>query len=259
MQEANQGSSVTQQAYKVAKRLYRSYRHLRVTRMKPVDTAQLWKKALPEELVFWEELLSNPKSEFKGELDRRLDPNTPIDDVLITSHLAGLAQGEVSILDVGAGPVSSVGWRFDGKHIRVTAVDPLAAEYDAILLRNGVNPPVRTISCQAEKLLEQFQAGTFDIAYARNSLDHSYDPRLAIQNMFDVTASGGVVLLRHRAQEAENIDYFGLHQWNFDRRAGNFVLWSRGIEHDVTKLFADRATVVCEREGLWVTCVIAKR
>ena len=146
-----------------------------------------------------------------------------------------IQQGEVSILDVGAGPATTVGKRFGSIFLAVTAVDPLAAEYGRLLARHGVSPPVRTQEVEGERLEEQFGGEAFDIVYARNAIDHAADPVKIIENMLAVTRLGGYVVLRHSRNEALTQRYVQLHQWNFDSRGGRFIVWRPGRETDVSE------------------------
>jgi SAM-dependent methyltransferase len=79
---------------------------------------------------------------------------------------------------------------------------------------------VPTQACEGERLLERFGPDTFDVAYARNAIDHVVDPRRVIENMVGIVRSRGYVVLRHTRNEALNHDYGQLHQWNFDERNG---------------------------------------
>jgi SAM-dependent methyltransferase len=117
-------------------------------------------------------------------------------------------------------------------------VDPFAEDYDRLLRRFAVEPPVRTIKAHGERLLSHFPPGSFDIAYAVNSIDHSYDPVRIIRNMLTLVRHDGVVLLRHRLNEGEHEGYVGLHQWNFDVRDGDLVIWNhvttQSLRHALT-------------------------
>jgi len=175
-----------------------------------------------------------------------------------------MAQPEVSILDVGAGPASTVGCRFPGKVLHVSAVDPLAKSYDRLLNKTGVIPPVRTEPLEGERLVERFGHDLFDIAYARNALDHAVDPAVILENMLEIVRPGGYVVLRHVRNEAVRQAYVQLHQWNFDQRDRHFVVWRVGHETSVTDQLTGRADVTCYTEpsdetGVdWVVCVIRK-
>ncbi len=133
-------------------------------------------------------------------------------------------KSRVTILDVGAGPLTSVGKTHPDFELSIVAVDALADVYDQLLAEAAVDPPVRTLECDTERLTEMFDPDTFDVVHARNSLDHCYDPIRAVREMARVTRPGGTVVLQHYANEAETENYRGLHRWNLSVTAGRFIV-----------------------------------
>ena len=223
------------------------------------------RRALREEVEYWQDWLATQGGKWADDFGYRLDPNSEVADPALREVLTRLPQERVSILDVGAGPISAVGYRFPGKTLSLVAVDPLADEFDRLLAREGVVPPVRTERAEGERLLERFGPDRFDIAYSRNALDHAVDPVPIIENMLGVVRPEGHVVLRHVRNEAVNQAYVQLHQWNFDERDRRFLVWRPGSESDLTETLADRAEVQCRLEpnGVgeaagWVVCVIRK-
>ena len=188
----------------------------------------------------------------------RFDPEAEVKDPALRDSLNELTQSRVSIVDVGAGPASAVGCRFPGKELSLLAVDPLADNFNHLLDRHGVDPPTRTEKVDGERLERRFGGDRFDIAYARNSLDHAVDPVRIIEQMLAVVRPGGHVVLRHRRNEAVDEDYVQLHQWNFDERDGRFVIWRPGHETDMTDRLSGRAEVSCRLEDGWVACRLEK-
>lgn len=221
--------------------------------------------ALREEVSYWDAWLSTKGGEWPKDYQRRFNPDAEVEDPALREVLADYPQGEVSILDVGAGPATTVGKRFGSIFLAVTAVDPLAAEYGRLLARHGVSPPVRTQEVEGERLEEQFGGEAFDIVYARNAIDHAADPVKIIENMLAVTRLGGYVVLRHSRNEALTQRYVQLHQWNFDSRGGRFIVWRPGRETDVSERLYGRAETRCWVEGDedgspgWLVCVIRPR
>jgi Methyltransferase domain len=202
-----------------------------------------WRRGKSSEVDFWAGwLVGAPGTEqWKSDRDERLNPETEIRDPLVRDELDRNPAEEISILDVGAGPVTWLGFRYPGKTLTIVAVDPLAEEYDRLLREAGLEPPVRTIRVAGEELLEHFGARKFDIAYATNALDHSADPFTIISNMVAVVRSGGAVLLRHKRNEGESARYGGLHQWNFDVVDERLVLWNNAAQVDVGSSLEGRA------------------
>jgi SAM-dependent methyltransferase len=203
----------------------------------------LWRTRRNTEVDFWADWLAGAPGTEQWASDReaRLDPDTEIRDPLVRAELERNPAQEVSILDVGAGPVTWLGFRYPGKTLTIVPVDPLADEYDRLLRNAGLDPPIRTICVAGEALLEHFGSGRFDIAYATNSLDHSADPFEIISNMVDVVRPGGVVILRHKRNEGESALYGGLHQWNFDEVDSSLLVWNNAVEVNVGLALERRA------------------
>ncbi|HEX6702245.1 MAG TPA: methyltransferase domain-containing protein [Gaiellaceae bacterium] len=229
----------------------------------PVGRKLLWReKGVDHELDFWRRWFETRGLHWPDDYRKRLDPEAVLEEPLIADRLPELGD-VVSILDVGAGPLTVLGKRYPGTSLRITPVDPLARDYDRLLAEFGVAPPVRTELCPGEELLTRFTAESFDIAYARNSLDHSYDPVAILRNMVTLVRPGGFVLLRHVRSEGEHQSYSGFHQWNFDAEDGHLVLWNRVRKHDVTEALGAVADVAVSREETdeddWVVAVMKKR
>ena len=193
--------------------------------------------------MFWAAWLAGAPGteEWASDREARLAADTEIRDPVLREELERTSAEEISILDVGAGPLTKLGYRYPGKTLRIVAVDPLADEYDRLLRDAGLEPPIRTIRVAGEELLEHFGSGTFDIACATNSLDHSADPLTIISNMVSVVRPGGTVLLRHKRNEGESARYEGLHQWNFDVVDDGLLLWNNAVQVSVGAALAGRA------------------
>jgi hypothetical protein len=101
--------------------------------------------------------------------------------------------------------------------------------------------------------------------FARNCIDHAYNPESSILQMVDVVKTGRYVLLEHRPNEAETEGYSGLHQWNFSSSLeGDFLISSRSETVNMTKKYADVMQTSCEmldeaKEGSWLITRIQKR
>jgi SAM-dependent methyltransferase len=246
---------------RIAKRLgaKRIYAALRGTLVGHREPQQVWKAGVPSEVAFWRRVLAD-RVATDASYKLRADPKAPISDPLLKMLIAKIPSETVSIIDVGAGPLTAVGKTYPGKEVRVTATDPLAPEYDRIMQEAGIDPPVPPIACRGEDLLDLFGPATFDVAFARNALDHCVDPVRVITNMVQLVKQDRFVLLRHLRREANTHMYLGLHQWNFDIEDGEFVIWrTRRDKVHMDRLLSPMATVVSLEEEGWVVCVITKR
>jgi SAM-dependent methyltransferase len=210
-----------------------------------------WRTRTSSEVDFWAEwLVGAPGTEqWASDREARLDPDTEIRDPLVCAELERNPAEEVSILDVGAGPVTWLGYRYPGKKLTIVPVDPLADEYDRLLRDAKLDPPIRTVRVAGEALAEHFGSRRFDIAYATNSLDHSADPFTIISNMAAVVRVGGVVLLRHKRNEGDSARYGGLHQWNFDVVDDGLVVWNNAVQVNVGAALEGRAVTTAWISG----------
>ena len=223
----------------------------------------MWReKGVGHELEFWRHWLETRGYLWPDDYRRRLDGDALLEEPLIVDRLPEVDADPVAILDVGAGPLTCLGKRHPGRRLEIVPVDALGDEYDRLLAEFEVDPPIRTQLCPGEELLEKFRPDTFDLAYARNSLDHSYDPLAILRNMLAVVKPGGFVVTRHVRAEGEHQSYSGLHQWNFDLEDGRCVLWGKATKHDVAEAVGDSATVEAFRDDEggddWVVCVLTK-
>jgi len=228
------------------------------------DVHAHWQQALPGEVEFWRTFIGEPGGRWKDEFARRVDPNEPL-EAWVREHLDATPTAVVEILDVGAGPLTSLGKTWPGRQVSITAVDPLAVEYNELLRIQEVTPPVPVIRGEAEHLVAQFGHERFDLVHCANALDHCHDPLRAIQQCTSVVKTGSYVLLRHLRREAENRAYTGLHQWNFDVRDGRLVVSDAWKETDLTQVLAGLADVDAHYEEdrdhpgrVWVVAALRK-
>jgi SAM-dependent methyltransferase len=207
------------------------------------DTHDTWEGEIESEVAFWRQWIATGGDRWPEDFTARLDPQRPFDG-LFADPVRALDGERLRILDVGSGPMTSLGKVLPGKQLEVVACDPLAPQYDRLLDEFGVVPPVRTVACDGERLLDRFEPEGFDVTHSRNALDHSYDPYAAVVGMLTCTRPGGLVLLSHFRCEAVNGTYHGFHQWNFDVSPdGAFLIWHpRGVV-DVTARLRELADV----------------
>jgi SAM-dependent methyltransferase len=233
MRERERGDPTTAVGSRCVRTLRETYWALR-----PVRWAR--RDGISQEVAFWRLFLTSHGFEWPADYERRIEPTTAIQDPALVACVDALGGQQIDLVDVGAGPLTSVGRTHPGRTLNVTAVDPLAHEYDRLLDELDVEPPTRTVTGSAERLLEHFAPASFDIAYAQNALDHGVNPRRGIRNMLEVVRPGGFVVLRHLRNEAATERYTGLHRWNFERRDDELFVWRRvrALARSVTRTLA---------------------
>lgn len=234
----------------IIKRLLRFRR-----RMPPVNRSV----ALQEEIQFWKNWFLTGGSEWPQDFRERFNADQPIQDHVAT-YIDRLDAEYVHILDVGSGPLTKLGKKHPSKQLMITATDLLAYEYDRLLAELEIEPPVRTIYADAERLVEQFGQNAYDIVHGQNCIDHTADPLRAIEQTLAVSKPQGFVVLYHAENEGQREQYRQLHQWDFTCEDGFFVIRDRrGRETNVTKRLAAFCEVECKRDGDAILTAIRKK
>lgn len=245
---ANRGRKALTKPYKRARN--------RITPSGPAFE-RIWEQGIESELGFWRTYVATRGGDWPEEYTFRTDPASHLQP-----HLAELLpdRTHVSILDVGAGPLTYVGKVWPGHAVEVRAVDALADGYNTILQEANVSPPVATETCRTEELARMFEPDTFDLVCAVNTLDHSYDPMTAIRQMATIAP---MVYLEHHTNEAEVEGYQGMHQWNFDVVGDTCLLWRPGEKHDLseelTPLIVSGRKTVSRKHDDNLTCITITR
>lgn len=162
----------------------------------------------------------------RTKLERLFDPDMPLQEELLELLPPSTARS-FRVLDVGAGPASKVGKTIPSASIELVPVDPLADAYAKILAEASLTAPVPTRKGYGERLTDTFDDNSFDLAHARNSIDHCRDPLLVLKQVLRVVKPGCSFYLNHHRNEGNNAGYYGLHQWNFDIHGGEFLISGR--------------------------------
>lgn len=217
----------------------------------------IWASNLESELSYWKSNIGKKLAD-KGQLDEFMGRIEGIDIAppVLHTYLADNPR----ILDVGAGPCTVIGAKFEGKVLDVTAVDPLAREYNDLLKEYDLHPHIITRFAIGEKLSD-FVTGKFDLVYSQNALDHTTDPIAVIQSMLEVCAPEGNVILRNIKNEGLRENYHGLHQWNFMPASNDMVIWNKtGRGKILSKELDSRSftTINVTEDGIWINVIIAK-
>ena len=218
----------------------------------------LWASGISFELSFWTHWAQTRGGAWREEFEQRMNPAMPV--VPWLAEWATKAElTHLRMLDVGAGPVSSVGYvPPPGMTMELVATDPLADAYTRIFDSLGLIRPVPTIFAPAEELSAHLPANSFDIVHCRNALDHSFDPIRGLTEMLRLVRMGGVVMLFHNPNEAEAEGYSGFHQYNFDVEAESFIIWRGGTRWDVQQELPIRTRMRARKRG-HISVMIEKR
>ncbi len=209
----------------------------------------LWETGKKHELDFWRSWLDTKGLKWSEEYKNRQNPERPLQDY-VTKYLS--LRETVSVLDVGAGPLTILGKCWSGHTVHITAVDALANEYNHLLKEFDITPLVRTELCEAERLLERFPTNHFDLVHVCNALDHSYDPLLGLLQMLAVVKPGHYVLVQGAVNEGETAQYQGFHQWNFEVNNGDFLIWNHQIRFSVNDVLSEVCQINATQNEGWL-------
>lgn len=221
---------------------------------------QVWSSAIEDELAFWDRWFASKGLEWPEDYRARLSPDTPLSPYHC-EMVDAVPRESVYVLDVGSGPISKLGKVHPQKRVSIFATDALADQYAKIIAKYGVEPPIRTIRAEAERLTEHFPHDSFDLVTAQNCIDHTFDPVEAVRQMILVARPGCRVALDHAENEADNEGWAGLHQWNFTIEQGHFIIRGRTTRVDVTETLAALADCWCEptAKNCWVRVHFIKK
>lgn len=219
-----------------------------------------WEDGIKDEMQFWDGYLRTRGGKYPSDFAMRLDPDLSMQPD-VENAIGNLSDHTIlEVLDVGAGPLTYLGKQWPRCRIAITAVDPLAATYDELLAKHGITPLVRTRPGDAESLVEQFGTNRFDLVHARNSIDHSYNPLLAIEQMVEVARPGGIIFMHHSIYEAKKQRYAGFHQWNLSASGGELIVSNLTQRTNVSHHLAPVAAVTTQIfDRVWMINIIRKR
>lgn len=220
----------------------------------------LWNQGIPDELEFWNSWFAQHGREWPEDYKSRFDVTTPLNSNVLTCAL-DCQKPVVQILEVGCGPVTSMGYSLPKNSpvkINVVYSDPLATEYAELFAKYQIDRPHPILQMSAENICRHFTPHSFDIVVATNCLDHGYAPPAALADIGWVIKPGGFFCFHHVVNAAVREDHKGLHQWDFDLEDGKLQLSnSHGNRWSVANLLNMRPLSV-ESAGDWITATFKK-
>jgi len=216
-----------------------------------------WSDGIDYEVKFWDKWFETKGDRWPEDYAARLVMDRPVPASFV-QLLDESPANPVRVLDVGAGPLTVFGWIHPRKSIELQATDALAKEYDRLLLKHGVTPPIRTMFAPAEKLTDYFATNMFDFVFAQNCIDHCASPYMAICQMLAVAKIGAPVHLGHAENEGENEGYTGFHQWNFSAVDGKFIIRGKNETLNLSDLVRPFAVTEASVANKWVNVLFRK-
>ena len=214
-----------------------------------------WEDGIQSELNFWDNWFKTKGSSWPEDYVGRLNPEKPFRVGLLEYLSDDLKY--IKILDVGAGPITNVGYKSD-RNINITAIDPLAEMYNDLYKKYDVNPPIKTTYAKVESLTSVFKENTFNLVIATNSLDHSENPIEGLKEMVKCAKPNSWIILNHARNEGINRNYSGFHQWNFYIENEIFYMIDRsGLEYNINEILSNQK-IIAKNKGDRVILNICK-
>lgn len=210
------------------------------------------------EIGFWSKWFKKNGWHWKDSFQRRLS----VDSEVIGHHreiLERYFRPGMTILDVGAGPITGIYACFKGERLNIRACDPLGDDYRDIMKREGIVPRVVTETVHGEKIASYYKE-KFDWVNCENALDHAEMPAVIIDQMIDLVNDSGVISLYHEINEGLREGYRGFHKWNIapvENSADAFTISNPHARYEFMSGYRGLAVNV-ESRGQHVYCILRK-
>jgi SAM-dependent methyltransferase len=213
-----------------------------------------WLDGMKAELYFWKHVIETKNKEWGTDWTDLISDNRAFTfEEYLTSE-------KTRFLDVGSGPFASCGTETAKTQLEFHAVDPLAFIYKILKDKNGISTGITPDFAIVERLVEKYGVDAFDIVHMRNALDHSFLPLIGIIQMLSICKGGGIIILKHQKNEAENEKYKGFHQWNLSVEDSDFIIWRPDVKYNISKILEKYADItIRDLENDWFTVVLTKK
>lgn len=130
---------------------------------------------------------------------------------------------EVTIAELGAGPICTIGNSWPGVKINLYASDVLQDEFAPWWEKHNATPVVPVELEDMEQLT--YSDNFFDIVHCVNALDHTLNSRRALKEIVRVCKPGGWIYLRHMPNQRQQLR--GMHAWDINEVGGETVFSNR--------------------------------
>jgi ubiquinone/menaquinone biosynthesis C-methylase UbiE len=155
----------------------------------------------------------------------------------LVDYLRRYVKNGMVILDVASGPFPTIGTRVNGVMIR--ACDIAADGYYELMLQHNIEPLIALEYQDMEAMT--YEDNSFDIVHCRNALDHTRNPKAALQEMARICKPWGRIHLRHYANVGDRNNYTGSHYWNLLLFEGDCKIWNHDEEFLMSDILPDVA------------------
>jgi hypothetical protein len=194
---------------------------------------------LASEIFFWQRLYNEySKSKVKPiwwDISNSVDKSPEVLQILV--DLKGKFGSNLTIIDVGSGPVTSFFEKIDVRKNKIICVDPLAKIYNDLNIKYKINQEA-IIQGYGEKLHEIFPAKSAHFILTQNAIDHSTNPKSCVDEMLNLLVDGGILCMYGFVKEGTAANWLGLHQWDIMPLNGTLCLSNRDQSINNQPLFS---------------------
>ncbi len=188
---------------------------------------------LSSEKFFWARLFHErmTKQGYVSREEKKLHFISPSGQAIIQTlnELKKKFNEPLRLVDIGPGPFSEfyIAGLSDRSDLEIVSVDPLADFYRKLHDRYKTNYNIKCVAGYGENLYNYFEKETFHLAYAQNSIDHSQNPVLFVNNMYDLVKPGGYLILDGHIKIGSVDGWTGLHKWDIEVKGNDLLLTNR--------------------------------
>jgi hypothetical protein len=168
----------------------------------------------------------------------------------------------LTILDMRPGPWTFSDCAYPRAMVRVVAFDPLAGGPNVAQTKDWITPPVGAQRLYGEEQLKRLASNAFDLVFARDWVEHSYDAEQAIIEMVRIVRPRCYVLMEHHPSGAEGVDDASDHRWDFStNEAGDFIVRSQAGEINITQKHRSACSIQCTtiNDGQWWLATLIRK
>ena len=220
---------------------------------------EAWERWLEAEMTYWhlafvsdEPWAAQLRDEFRALCDPRRDVDPSVAQLL----------GEIGgnrVLEIGAGPLSRVGYVMDGEPVRLTSIDSMALYHQRLLDHHGFVAPQRSVQMDPERLRQGMPDQVFDLVVLREALHRCWNPAQALGCAFDMLRPGGRLLISGQENIGATTGYFAFHQWNLTAEDDDLIVWRPGCSLSVREILNRPDGMEVIQTGTSIRAIVERR
>jgi ubiquinone/menaquinone biosynthesis C-methylase UbiE len=134
-------------------------------------------------------------------------------------------QENLRVLEIGSGPISKL--REGTADFELYCLDPLASEYTRLHRIVKMKTNFKFIQATCEDLCQTSRKALFHLLYACNSLDHTDNPALCLEGMYNMLKPRGLLYVESHESEGSRLGWYGLHKFDLTPKGADLYLGTK--------------------------------